>query len=136
MTNRKHAQRLELAITWAEGARRAALRRVKAAGHPWHPTKAREGWEAEFLAGKKDAQALELVLIELKARRREDRAEEALRFADRALDAFIGVGLASLATLGLAAAFVLLRLPEPAVQVAAVAGVGVALARTVIAARK
>ena len=136
MSKTKHAQRLDMAIAWAEDARRDALRRVRAAGNPHNPRRAREGREQEFDSGKKDAFGLELALIELKARRREDRADEAVRFADRALDAFIGVGLTALAALGLAAAFVLLRLPEPVVQIAAVAGVGVALARTVVAARK
>lgn len=136
MSKTKHAQRLDMAIAWAEDARRAALRRVRAAGNPRNPYRAREGREQEFDAGKKDAFGLELVLTELKARRRAGRADEAVRLADRALDAFIGVGLAALAALGLAAAFVLLRLPEPAVQIAAVVGVGAALARTVITARK
>lgn len=136
MRKTKHEQRLDMAIAWAEDARRNALRHVRAAGNPRNPYCAREGREQEFDSGKDNAFGLELALIELKARRREGRADKAVRFADRALDAFIGVGLTALAALGLAAAFILLRLPEPAVQIAAVAGVGVALARTVIAARK
>lgn len=103
MSKAKHAQRLDMAITWAEDARCDALRRVKAAGNPRNPHRAREGREQEFDSGKKDAFGLELALIELKARRREDRADEAVRFADRALDIFIGVGLTALAALGLAA---------------------------------
>lgn len=136
MTNSKHAQRLEAAITWAEGARYDALRRARESATPYNPYRARDGQGAEYAAAKKEAFALGVILTELKARRREDRAEEALRFADRALDVFIGVGLTALAALGLAAAFVLLRLPEPVAQVTAVVGVGVALARTVTAARK
>ena len=136
MKNAKHAQRLDMAIAWAEEARRKALQRTRTAGDPRNPYRARVGRGPDFDAGKKDAFGLGLVLAELKARRGYDRFEHGLKLADRVLDFLIGVGLAALAALGLAAAFVLLRFPEPTVQIAAIVGVGAALARAVIAARK
>ena len=50
---------------------------------------------------------------------------------DRMVDIYVGAGLIALATLGFAAAFVLLRLPLPTVQAAAFIGVALALAYAV-----
>lgn len=93
MRNRKHEQRLDAAIAWAEDARRDALRRVRASGNPRNPAQAQEGRDEEFHAGKKDAFGLELVLVELKARRRQDRTDEAARFVGRALRAVVDYAL-------------------------------------------
>ena len=132
MKDSKQARRLDMAITWAEDARRAALRRVRAAGNPRNPTQAREGFDEEFHAGKKDAFGLELVLIELKARRRQARTGEAVRFADQALDVLVGVGLCLLGALGVAAALVTLGAPELSTSTAAVVGVGYIVVRDIL----
>lgn len=125
-------KRLDMAIAWAEDARRAALRRVRATGDPRNPYRARAGFGEWFDAGKKDAFALELVLAELKARRRAERTDAALRWADRALDVFIGVGLTALAALGTAAALLLLRAPDIATRTAAVVGAAYVVIRDIL----
>ena len=51
---------------------------------------------------------------------------------DRLLDIAIGTGLLSLAALGFASAFALLRLPYPVIQAATVIGVAVSRARAAV----
>lgn len=96
--NSKQPKRLDLAITWAEEARRAALRRVKAAGNPRNPYRAREGREAEFDAGKMDAHGLGLVLDELKLYRARGLINVAAIIAAAFTGAAVGLyGLAGIA---------------------------------------
>ena len=140
---KKTSPTITAAIDAATRARREALERKREAGEPRKPATARPGMERQFEKAAQDAKAFE---YSLKLLENEERTKRALarfprkrkleKIADHAVNAAIGFGLASLAALGLASAFVLLRLPEPAVQVTAVVGVGVALARTVIEARK
>lgn len=143
MNNSMQAQRLEAAIGVATASRRLALQAKRDAGEPRNPARARLGMEEAFKTATRNAHAYDLIfkLLEKEVRLERARASfpvkhKARKIADRIIDISVGVGLISAAAPGLAAALVLLRYPEPVIQITAVMGVAVALARAVITARK
>lgn len=126
------------AVGAAKSARHNALYRKRDAGDPRNPFQAKAGRESEFYEAAQSVRAYDLILKLLeneakRAAREKTRPTRSRvkRFLDRVLDIFIGAGLASLATLGFAAAFTLLQLPAPIIQATAIIGVSAALARAV-----
>ena len=126
------------ARAWAEGLRLELLQQKRAAGDPRAPMRAKPGREAAFEKAEAGLAAADFILKTLEAEERQERARavaglkrKAVKTADALLDGAIVFGLASAAMLGVAAAAVALRLPDPVVQATAIIGVGVALARAV-----
>lgn len=126
------------ARAWAEGLRPELLRQKRTAGDPRAPMRAKPGQEAAFEKAETGLAAADFILKLLEAEERRERARavagvkrKAVKTTDALLDGAIIFGLASAAMLGVAAASVLLRLPDPVVQATAIIGVGVALARAV-----
>lgn len=116
-------------------ARRNAALRKRDAGDPRNPFRAKPGREQEFFEAAQSVRACDIILKLLENEMRREAHERTrpirvkiTRFIDRVMDFYIAVGLIALATLGFAAAFVLFRLPVPAVQAAAFIGVALALA--------
>lgn len=123
---------------WVGELRRELLRQKRAVGDPRAPMRARPGQEAAFEKVGADLATADFILKLLENEERRERAEALLklkrktvRAADVLLDGAILFGLATVAALGLAAAAVLLNFPDAVVQVTALVGVGVALARAV-----
>lgn len=138
---------LTRAIEWATSNRRTANWRKRDAGNPRKPFVAAPGMEEEYRDASADVRAMKLILKLLEKEAERERQErmrtktaqlrrKIVRVLDRALDILIGIGLVLLGALGVAAALLLLRAPDLATRTAAVMGVIVALARTVIAAGK
>lgn len=126
------------ARAWAEGLRLELLQQKRAAGDPRAPMRAKPGREAAFEKAEAGLAAADFILKTLEAEERQERARavaglkrKAVKTADALLDGAIVFGLASAAMLGVAAAAVALRLPDPVVRATAIIGVGVALARAV-----
>lgn len=126
------------ARAWAGALRLELLQQKRATGAPRAPMRARPGQEAAFEKAEADIAAADFILklLEMEERRERARAlykmkRKAINAADTLLDGFIIFGLASAAMLGLGAAAVLLNYPDPIIQVTALVGVGVALARAV-----
>lgn len=134
----KKAITLKEARAWARVLRLELLQQKRAAGDPRAPMRARPGQGAAFEKAEADIAAADFILklLEMEERRKQARAlyemkRKAFNAADALLDGFIIFGLASAAMLGLGAAAVLLNCPNPIIQVTALVGVGVALARAV-----
>lgn len=126
----KHTD-FQAAINLAQSARRNAAYRRRDAGDPRNPFRAKAGREQEFLEATQSARAYGLILklLEKEAQRRAWAMTKPARDGIcRVTAIFIRAGEIALATLGMAAAFTLLRLPAPAIQAAAIIGVSVALA--------
>lgn len=124
--NSKHTERLNMAIAWAEDARRDALQRVRAAGNPRNPARAQEGQEQEFDAAKKDAFGFALILAELKTCRRQDYMSRIARFVSRVVGDYV------LPILGLMAFTTILKVygvPRIITQVVLFAGTWYVVAR-------
>ena len=91
-----------------------------------------------FATASQEAETLGYILklLEKEARRtvrmeaRRIKAKIA-RFIDKTLDFYVCAGIVALGTLGFAAAFQLLKAPEPVTQAAAIIGVAVALGRAI-----
>ena len=115
-------QKLEAAWWWARNARLAALRQKREEhGDPHNPLRALPGHEAEFEAATELAQSMGVILG---ARAR---VEAVKRKALRLRDAALVFGLASLATLGIAAVFITVGAPDPITQASAVIGTSLSL---------
>ena len=124
------------AATAVRNARHSALHKKRAAGDPRNPFLARAGQEREFQEADRNVRTCNLILglLEKEEKRQERKRtqparERARRFLNRILERLLVAGLAMLAVLGFAAAFLLLRQPSPAVEAAAVIGVSIAAAR-------
>ena len=124
------------AHAWAEALRLELLRQKRAVGDPRAPMRARPGQEKAFEKVEADLATADFILKLLENEERRARAEavlkrRAVRAVDVLLDGAIIFGLASASMLGVAALAVLLNFPSAVVQVTAVVGVGIALARAV-----
>lgn len=119
---------LKTAIGATVIARRNAAARLREAGNPRDPFRALPGMEQQFFEAAQSVRSYDLVLnlLEREVKR------EARKRAGRAAAFLITAGLILLATLGFAAALLLMRCPVPAVSVTAFIGVAVSLGWAVI----
>ena len=128
---------LKTAIGATVIARRNAAARLREAGNPRDPFRALPGMEQQFFEAAQSVRSYDLVLnllereVKREARKREAR-KRAGRTAQSAAVFLITAGLIILATLGFAAALLLMRCPVPAVSVTAFIGVAVSLGWAVI----
>lgn len=133
-----NVQELQTAIGEMLVARRNAACRKRDAGDPRNPFQAKIGLEREFYEASQSVRTYDLILKLLENETKREALKrmrparvKITKAVDRMVDIYVGAGLIALATLGFAAAFVLLRLPLPAVQAAAFIGVALALAYAV-----
>lgn len=133
-----NVQELQTAIGEMLVARRNAAYRKRDAGDPRNPFQAKIGLEREFYEASQSMRTYDLILKLLENETKREALKrmrparvKITKAVDRMVDIYVGAGLIALATLGFAAAFVLLRLPLPAVQAAAFIGVALALAYAV-----
>lgn len=119
---------LKTAIGATVIARRNAAARLREAGNPRDPFRALPGMEQQFFEAAQSVRSYDLVLnlLEREVKR------EARKRAGRTAAFLITAGLIILATLGFAAALLLMRCPVPAVSVTAFIGVAVSLGWAVI----
>ena len=121
-------QKLENAWAWARDARLTALRqkreRVAAPRNPFEP---RPGMEADFERFNRDITALNTILGAIEDAHSKARGEAVKRKALRFRDMALVFGLASLATLGIAAVFITVGAPDPITQASAVIGTSLSL---------
>lgn len=129
---------LKIAIGEVVTLRREAAHRKRDAGEPRNPLRAKPGREQEFSEAARSVQSYDLILNLLEKAVRRQSIERFLtakvklrRLVDRMVNFYVGTGLVALATLGFAAAFVLLQFPAPATQAAAIIGVALGLAYAV-----
>ena len=115
---------LKTAIGATVIARRNAAARLREAGNPRNPFRALPGMEQQFFEAAQSVRSYDLVLNLLEKR--------AGRTAQSVAVFLITAGLIILATLGFAAALLLMRCPVPAVSVTAFIGVAVSLGWAVI----
>ena len=121
-------QKLEAAWWWARNARLAALRQKREEyGDPHNPFRALPGREAEFEAATELSQSMGVILGALEREIARARVEAVKRKALRLRDAALVFGLASLATLGIAAVFITVGAPDPITQASAVIGTSLSL---------
>ena len=118
---------LKTAIGATVIARRNAAARLREAGNPRNPFRALPGMEQQFFEAAQSVRSYDLVLNLL-----EREVKRAGRTAQSAAAFIITAGLIILATLGFAAALLLMRCPVPAVSVTAFIGVAVSLGWAVI----
>ena len=118
---------LKTAIGATVIARRNAAARLREAGNPRDPFRALPGMEQQFFEAAQSVRSYDLVLnlLEREVKREGRTAQSAAVF-------LITAGLIILATLGFAAALLLMRCPVPAVSVTAFIGVAVSLGWAVI----
>lgn len=130
-------QKLEAAWWWARNARLEALRQKREEyGDPRNPLRALPGREAEFEAATELSQSMGVILKALEREIARARGTAAKRKALQLRDMALVFGLASLATLGIAAACITAKAPDPVTQASAVVGVALSLAWAVKIARK
>ena len=129
---------LKTAIGATVIARRNAAARLREAGNPRDPFRALPGMEQQFFEAAQSVRTYDLILKLLENETKREALKrmrparvKITKAVDRMVDIYVGAGLIALATLGFAAAFVLFRLPLPAVQAAAFIGVALALAYAV-----
>ena len=121
-------QKLEAAWWWARNARIAALRQKRehlAASR--NPFKARPGMDADFERVNQDITALDTILGVIEDAHAKARGEAVKHKAIRLRDVALAFGLASLATLGIAAVFITVGAPDPITQASAVIGTSLSL---------
>lgn len=129
-----NVQELQTAIGEMLVARRNAAYRKRDAGDPRNPFRAKLGMEREFYEASQSVRTYDFILklLENEAKREAlERMRPITRAVDRMASIYTVAGLIALATLGFGAAFVLLRLPLPAVQAAVIIGVALSLAYAV-----
>ncbi len=129
--------KLEDALWRVRNARLEAIRlKREKYCDPCNPRKALPGYENEFEAASKQIESMNIILKvledELARARRERVKRKALQLRDMALV----FGLVSLVTLGIAAACITVRAPDPITRASAVAGVALSLVWAVKIARK
>lgn len=113
-------------------ARRNAAARLREAGNPRDPFRALPGMEQQFFEAAQSVRSYDLVLNLLEREVKREARKRAGRTAQSAAAFIITAGLIILATLGFAAALLLMRCPVPAVSVTAFIGVAVSLGWAVI----
>ena len=113
-------------------ARRNAAARLREAGNPRDPFRALPGMEQQFFEAAQSVRSYDLVLNLLEREVKREARKRAGRTAQSAAVFLITAGLIILATLGFAAALLLMRCPVPAVSVTAFIGVAVSLGWAVI----
>lgn len=130
-------KKLEAAWWWARNARLEAIRQKREEyTDPRDPFRALPGREAEYEAASELSQAMDTILTALEHEVARERLTAVKRKALDAMELVTIAGLASLATLGLAAAYVTVQAPDPLTQSAAIVGVGLSLAWAVKLTRK
>lgn len=130
---------LKTAIGATVIARRNAAARLREAGNPRDPFRALPGMEQQFFEAAQSVRTYDLIikLLENETKREALKRMRPARVkitkaVDRMVDIYVGAGLIALATLGFAAALLLMRCPVPAVSVTAFIGVAVSLGWAVI----
>lgn len=123
---------LKTAIGATVIARRNAAARLREAGNPRDPFRALPGMEQQFFEAAQSVRSYDLVLNLLEREVKREARKRAGRTAQSAAAFIITAGLIILATLGFAAALLLMRCPVPAVSVTAFIGVAVSLGWAVI----
>ena len=137
---------LKTAIGATVIARRNAAARLREAGNPRNPFRALPGMEQQFFEAAQSVRSYDLVLNLLEREVKREARKRAGRTAQSAAVFLITAGLIILATLGFAAALLLIfpktdegtsfidgwRCPVPAVSVTAFIGVAVSLGWAVI----
>ena len=120
-------------------ARRNAAYRKRDAGDPRNPFQAKIGLEREFYEASQSVRTYDLILKLLENETKRETLKrmrparvKITKAVDRMVDIYVGAGLIALATLGFAAALLLMRCPVPAVSVTAFIGVAVSLGWAVI----
>lgn len=110
---------LKTAIGATVIARRNAAARLREAGNPRDPFRALPGMEQQFFEAAQSVRSYDLVLNLLEREVKREARKRAGRTAQSAAVFLITAGLIILATLGFAAALLLMRCPAPAVSVTA-----------------
>lgn len=123
---------LKTAIGATVIARRNAAARLREAGNPRDPFRALPGMEQQFFEAAQSVRSYDLVLNLLEREAKREARKRAGRTAQSAAAFLVTAGLIILATLGFAAALLLMRCPVPAVSVTAFIGVAVSLGWAVI----
>ena len=130
---------LKTAIGATVIARRNAAARLREAGNPRDPFRALPGMEQQFFEAAQSVRTYDLILKLLEnettreaLKRMRPARVKITKAVDRMVDIYVGAGLIALATLGFAAALLLMRCPVPAVSVTAFIGVAVSLGWAVI----
>lgn len=130
---------LKTAIGATVTARRNAAARLREAGNPRDPFRALPGMEQQFFEAAQSVRAYDLILKLLENETKREALKrmrparvKITKAVDRMVDIYVGAGLIALATLGFAAALLLMRCPVPAVSVTAFIGVAVSLGWAVI----
>lgn len=135
------AKELERAWVWARNTRLAALREKQECLILLDSPFDTGSVQKSALAQTEEAiQSLDVILSEIEKAHAQMRRGEACQRTARlgllAAGALFSFGAASLATLGFAAACIVIRAPDPAAQAAAVVGTALSLAWAVKAARR
>ena len=130
---------LKTAIGATVTARRNAAVRLREAGNPRDPFRALPGMEQQFFEAAQSVRTYDLILKLLENETKREALKrmrparvKITKAVDRMVDIYVGAGLIALATLGFAAALLLMRCPVPAVSVTAFIGVAVSLGWAVI----
>lgn len=130
---------LKTAIGATVIARRNAAARLREAGNPRDPFHALPGMEQQFFEAAQSVRTYDLILKLLENETKREALKrmrparvKITKAVDRMVDIYVGAGLIALATLGFAAALLLMRCPVPAVSVTAFIGVAVSLGWAVI----
>ena len=130
---------LKTAIGATVIARRNAAARLREAGNPRDPFRALPGMEQQFFEAAQSVRTYDLILKLLENENKREALKrmrparvKITKAVDRMVDIYVGAGLITLATLGFAAALLLMRCPVPAVSVTAFIGVAVSLGWAVI----
>lgn len=130
-------QKLEAAWWWARNTRIAALHQKREhLAAPRNPFKARPGMDADFERANRDIAALDTILGAIEDAHAKARGEAVKHKALRLRDMALIFGLASLATLGIAAVCITVGAPDPITQTSAVIATALSLAWAVKTARK
>lgn len=130
---------LKTAIGATVTAQRNAAARLREAGNPRDPFRALPGMEQQFFEAAQSVRTYDLILKLLENETKREALKrmrparvKITKAVDRMVDIYVGAGLIALATLGFAAALLLMRCPVPAVSVTAFIGVAVSLGWAVI----
>lgn len=130
---------LKTAIGATVTARRNAAARLREAGNPRDPFRALPGMEQQFFEAAQSVRTYDLILKLLENETKREALKrmrparvKTTKAVDRMVDIYVGAGLIALATLGFAAALLLMRCPVPVVSVTAFIGVAVSLGWAVI----
>ena len=112
---------------------------VTARRNPRDPFRALPGMEQQFFEAAQSVRTYDLILKLLENETKREALKrmrparvKITKAVDRMVDIYVGAGLIALATLGFAAALLLMRCPVPAVSVIAFIGVAVSLGWAVI----